>query len=406
MNIGLLTPYYPDAQTTNSGLANHFAVLAQALDNLGHKVVIIHIRSAYEQDDVPVEQSLSKNINLLTYKVSLPAWLHKKLKNKWAVTDLLLKLKCMATAFKNINRIKKKYNLQVIETTSYFSLGYLYLFKKQQLPIVVRVSTTFLQMMDNYYPFKSRAQRELGELEIKMIKKSRFLITHAHDHAREIEKLYSVNASNFTIIPHGINLPVVAASIQKKDTEPLKILYVGRFEYRKGTDTLLQAIPLVLKTNPNVHFELIGSDPKNEYETGFKAQNSPQVFANVTFSGNASNEATNNAYAGCDIFVAPSRYESFGLIYIEAMSFGKPVIGCRVGGVPEIIEDNQNGLFAEMADPVNLAEKILILINNHQLRIDMGINARKTVEDKFTKEKLAENSVAYYKQALTLFKQA
>jgi glycosyltransferase involved in cell wall biosynthesis len=82
------------------------------------------------------------------------------------------------------------------------------------------------------------------------------------------------------------------------------------------------------------------------------------------------------------------------------MSFGKPVIGCRVGGVSEIIEDNQNGLFTKTGDPLDLAEKILFLLRHDAERKRMGLNARQTVEQKFTVEKLAERSVAFYQKIL------
>lgn len=403
MVIGIVTPYYPDMQTTNSGLANHFSVLAQSLINIGNKVVIMHIRPAYENENDRFVQTDSDRLILLTYKVSLPTWFNKMLKNNWAALDFLIKLKCMLVAFKNINRVKKTYNLNVIETTSYYSLCYLYLFKRQEIPIIVRVSTTCLQMMDNYYSFKSRLLRVIGLLEIRMIIKSHFLITHAYDHAKELEKLYNIPAANFHIISHGVNLPPAKSLHLQENSSQVKILYVGRLEYRKGTDVLLEAIPHVLKTYPEAHFELIGSDPNKEYESGFRSQSTPEINACVTFMGNADDHVTKNAYADCDIFVAPSRYESFGLIYIEAMSYGKPAIGCNVGGVSEIIEHNKNGLFATVNDSLDLARQINLLIRNQKLRKEMGVNARKTIEDKFTKEKLAENSLHYYKKAIKFF---
>jgi glycosyltransferase involved in cell wall biosynthesis len=310
----------------------------------------------------------------------------------------------MLVAYKNIDQVIKARALQVIETTSYFSLCYLYLKKRQTIPVVVRVSTTFLQMMDSYYPYKSRLQRAIGSLEIRMISISRFLVTHAKDHAREMEQLYNIPAQNFTIIPHGISLPALGPGNLKGGDERVKILYVGRFEYRKGTDILLAAIPAIVEKNSQVYFELIGNDPENIYENEFNRKNPPAIIAQVKFSGNADNTATAKAYAGCDIFAAPSRYESFGLIYIEAMSYGKPVIGCNVGGVTEIIEDHKNGLLIPADDAAALTAGLELLINNRQLREEMGRQARITVEDRFTKEKLAENTMAYYNQAIKLFK--
>jgi len=400
MNIGLVTPYFPDEETINSGLANHFATLAEALSNAGHEITVIHIRPRYGNETNAFEETITKNNTIiLTYKVALSGTVHKLVKHKWAVTDFLIKIKCMLIAAKHLPHIQKKYKLDVIETSSYFSLCFFYLLTSPSLPIVTRVSTTFLQMLDSYYSFSSRLLKLIAAMEIKLIRKSRYLITHAHDHAKELENLYRIDAQRFHIIPHGINIPT-QEELYCKNNSVLKILYVGRLEYRKGSDILMQTIPLVLRKTDRVIFQIIGLDAEGVYENKFKLENDSEILKKVTFSGQLNNISTYKAYAECDIFVAPSRYESFGLIYIEAMSYGKPVIGCRVGGVPEIIEDNFNGLFAEINDPVSLCNKIIELVNNDALRISMGENARITAISKFSKETLGVSSVAYYEKCI------
>ena len=77
-------------------------------------------------------------------------------------------------------------------------------------------------------------------------------------------------------------------------------------------------------------------------------------------------------YAACDLFVAPSLYESFGLIYLEAMRFAKPVIGCRVGGIPEIVEDGRSGLLVAPGDAAALAKAIRDLLDSPERRATMG----------------------------------
>jgi glycosyltransferase involved in cell wall biosynthesis len=400
MNIGLITPYYTDKKTLNSGIANHVSILAEALGNVGNKVVIVHIRPAYTDEKERFQKTIISNqILLLTYKAALPKWINNLFKSKWTVIDFLLKLQCMFIAARNLKKIKNEYNLQVIETSSYFSLCYFYLFTNPKIPVIIRASTTFLQMMDNYYPFKSRLYRSIGYIEIMMLKKSKYLITHANDHAAELKQLYKLSSKDFHIIPHGIDLPT-APSPLFKTTRPLKVLYVGRLEYRKGIDILLQAIPLIIKKYPDTVFKLIGIDENKAYEHKFQEENAANFKSKVTFIGLLDKQALDKAYSDCDIFVAPSRYESFGLIYIEAMSYGKPVIGCKVGGVSEIILDNQNGLFAIPGDPVSLAEKIISLCVDDTLRTRLGSNARETVENRFTKEILAANSLAYYQKVI------
>jgi glycosyltransferase involved in cell wall biosynthesis len=86
------------------------------------------------------------------------------------------------------------------------------------------------------------------------------------------------------------------------------------------------------------------------------------------------------------------------------MSYGKPVIGCRVGGVTEIIEANENGLFAAAGDAADLTDQMNRLIGDEDLRRRLGAQARRTVREKFTKEILAANSLAYYQEAINRLK--
>ncbi|HEX8022980.1 glycosyltransferase family 4 protein [Mucilaginibacter sp.] len=402
MTIALVTPYFPDEHTIDSGIANHYLLLAQSLAAKGNKVIVLHIRPRYKDEpDTFNKYKLAENITVLIHKVKVPALINKLFKSKWAIIDFALKIRSMRVTSQVLNKIIQQYGVEVIETTSYFSLCYFSLYKKIKAPMAVRVSTTFSQIMNEHYPFKSRVMDVIAKMEISFIKRNKYVITHAHSHALELERLYDIAPKRFEIIPHGINLPVIT---EHPTAGPvIKILYTGRLEYRKGTDVLLAAIPLVLQQNPGILFELIGNDHGNDYQNTFKANNSDNVLQKVIFSGKVDHKTLSQAYQTCDIFVAPSRYESFGLIFIEAMSYGKPVIGCNVGGVSEIITDKYNGLFAEPGDAQSLADKIIQLVNNGDLREQMGLNARKTVEDKFTGGQLADNSLAYYNKIITDF---
>jgi glycosyltransferase involved in cell wall biosynthesis len=82
------------------------------------------------------------------------------------------------------------------------------------------------------------------------------------------------------------------------------------------------------------------------------------------------------------------------------MSCSKPVIACKVGGVPEIVINGWNGLFSDPEDPINLAQKIIYLVEHPEKRTEFGINARNCVENKFTKEALAADSIKYYRELI------
>lgn len=402
MRIGLVTPYYPDYQTLNSGIANHFHLLANELSKLGNEVTILHIRPLYNNEKKDNDYLNSNGIRLITVKVSLPHWLNKILVKHWTIADFILKIKSIYVTWRSIQSIHKEYKLEIIETTSYLSLCFLSEYLKFNVPIINRVSTTFLQILNDHYTFKSRLLNLFGRLEIYVIKNGKHLITHTKTHALELEKIYNSDLKKFKIIPHGISIPPIN-ELNIAPSFPLKILYIGRLEYRKGSDVLMKAIPLVLQAKPKLQFEIVGFDPDGSYENEFRSNNDKKVLEQVTFSGIKENEYVQKAYTNCHIFVAPSRYESFGLIYIESMSYQKPVIGCKVGGVVEIVEDGKNGILIEPNNHEALANKILLLANHENLRLELGTNARRTVEDKFSGKLLALNSVQYYKEVIQYY---
>ena len=101
-------------------------------------------------------------------------------------------------------------------------------------------------------------------------------------------------------------------------------------------------------------------------------------------------------YAACDLVVAPSRYESFGLTALEAMIFAKPCIASDVGGLPEVVADRETGLLVPPDDPEALAAALLRLINDEALRRVMGAAGRRRYEARFTAEKMAQAACAWF----------
>ena len=118
----------------------------------------------------------------------------------------------------------------------------------------------------------------------------------------------------------------------------------------------------------------------------------------VKFLGFVSNEELSNYYRACDIFVVPSVYESFGLIYVEAMMHGKPVIGCKAGGIPEVVNNGKTGILIEPYNVNQLVDGLLRLLNDPQMRQDMGQNARRLCEEKFSFDRMASNTEHLYQK--------
>ena len=104
-----------------------------------------------------------------------------------------------------------------------------------------------------------------------------------------------------------------------------------------------------------------------------------------------------NFYEDCDIFVAPSLYESFGLVYLEAMARGKAVIGCRTGGVPEVVLDGRTGILVPPGDAAALADAILHLVNDGGLAEQLGAAGLQRYRELFTLDAMASQSLDLYR---------
>jgi len=175
----------------------------------------------------------------------------------------------------------------------------------------------------------------------------------------------------------------------------LRLLFVGRLESRKGIDVLLAAAPALLARHPQLHIDIVGNDtipgpdgatPRARFESDPATR---ALRPRIAFHGEVAQPALRGFYAACDIFVAPSRFESFGLILVEAMMFARPAIACHAGGMPEVLAQDETGLLAEPGDPASLAACISRLVDDPTLRAGMGQAARARYERLFTPGRMA-----------------
>ena len=166
-----------------------------------------------------------------------------------------------------------------------------------------------------------------------------------------------------TLDPYLSSVEVPPPSVAVAEGRP-RILTVGRLastDIYKGYDTLIEAMPLVLRDFPNARLRVVGGGDDTSRLQSLAAQHG--VAAAVIFTGIISDEALREEYAACDLFALPSRKEGFGLVFLEAMNFGKPCIGARAGGAPEVINDAV-GQLVEYGNIPDLAAAVADLIRH------------------------------------------
>ena len=202
----------------------------------------------------------------------------------------------------------------------------------------------------------------------------------------------NITSSKVYVIPNGVNLPNIQ-NIQSRSFTKSSIFYVGMLLKSKGVDILISAIPIIKKSIPDVCLYIAGAGKE---ETNLKnLVKELNIEKNVKFLGFITEEEKYTYYKSVDIFVLPSLFEPFGLVLLEAMSCGKPVVASKVGGIPYIVEDGKTGLLFESENVEDLAEKIITLLKDEELRDNMGKVGRERAKE-FTWEKVAESTVEVY----------
>ncbi|RME62284.1 MAG: glycosyltransferase family 1 protein [Caldilineae bacterium] len=278
-----------------------------------------------------------------------------------------------------------------------------------RLPVVARLQTSMRQLA-MIQGDRSTDALLFSQMEQTFLHRAMHLVPNSRATWKQVQEIYRLPGdAPSTIIPHGIK-PVPEEEVPpfawKEAGEPLTILYVGRLEKRKGVQALFEAIPLVVQRHPNVRFVLAGEDNSlhdgfrqatgQDYPTYFR-EKYPDVQAQVSFLGRVSDEKLTELYGACDVFVAPSLYESFGLIYLEAMNYAKPVIGCQAGGIPEVVNHGVTGLLVEPDAHRPLAEALITLVESPQRRYEMGQAGRERLLRSFTHLQMAQGFARVYR---------
>jgi len=162
------------------------------------------------------------------------------------------------------------------------------------------------------------------------------------------------------------------------------ILTVGRWlasERYKGMDTLITALPKLLPRWPELHLVAVGQGDDRDWLEDLAEETGVRM--HVHFLSGLSYAQLAACYAACEVFALPSRGEGFGLVYLEAMACGKPVIGGAHGGAPEVIEDGVTGYLVQHGDAVQLATSIETLLANPEMAAEMGRRGRLRADNEF-----------------------
>jgi glycosyltransferase involved in cell wall biosynthesis len=163
----------------------------------------------------------------------------------------------------------------------------------------------------------------------------------------------------------------------------------------KGITDLLEAMRLVLQQYPQAHLVLVGDGPYREEYTALAQELG--LGDHISWTGLVTDPFAAGVYDGADIVCQLSRWqEGFGQVIAEAMACGKPVVGTRVGAIPEVIEDGVSGFVVERSDVAAIADRILLLLRDRDLRERMGQDGYSIARAKFDLEENVKSLLRSY----------
>jgi phosphatidylinositol alpha-1,6-mannosyltransferase len=218
------------------------------------------------------------------------------------------------------------------------------------------------------------------------------ILAPSSDTARKLADVQSVPAENIRRLPWPLNATMLKfADAPTNLTLPPAfpqgqvVLIVGRWsqsERYKGADDLIEAIAQLRDSLPNLHLAAVGAG--DDLPRLREIARAAGVADRVSFLEALTQEEIAACYARCEVFALPSTGEGFGLVFLEAMAFGKPVIGADSGGIPDLVEDGINGVLVRPRDRQQLVEALASLLSDPLRRERLGRRGVEVVRSRFS----------------------
>lgn len=274
-----------------------------------------------------------------------------------------------------------------------------------------KLSQPFKPEWDARVLYKRLTIEKIISAERNALQRAPHLLANSSTIISQIESAYDIAiADRCTTVAHGtqdilgaLGLSLSEKLIARREQGTLKVLVPGRFELRKGYD-LAMRIAANLADTPGIHFDFVGENVSQKAVQSALADSGVDItkLKNATFHGLVDRDALDRLYANTDVALVLSRFESFGLVAIEAMSAGTPVIALAGGALPEVVEQNRSGwLFNEAVDTVEkISEWLRHLVTARDIVEATSVSAYNIYLTQYSVESMSKGILSFY-EAIT-----
>ncbi len=400
MNVLLLSYEYPP-ETGFGGIGTYTWYHARALARLGHRVHVLAGATeptplrTYEHDGVTVFRFRNGSRAAAMIRGQLGRmrlwWTRSRLENAHAM-------------LRGVRALQTQYQYDVIEMPECGGEGML-LNTRVRTPRVVRLHSPARLIMP-YYDVRPLDITLCSAAEMHGIRTADALTACSRFMADEARKKLAIDEP-ITVIPNGIDLrlfdseePIDFRSRFDLPQDRPIVFFAGRMEARKGVHLCARIAADVLERY-DVAFVMAGDDLFGHVTRTLRPElERRRLRGSFHYLGRLSLDEVRAGVRACDVFLLPSLWENCPYSCLEAMAAGRAIVGSDQGGIPELIKDGENGMLSPAGDPSGFAGRLGTLIEDSCLRARLGRNARRTVEEDLTDERIAALSLENYERVV------
>ncbi|MEM3907197.1 MAG: glycosyltransferase family 4 protein [Nitrososphaerota archaeon] len=379
MNILHITYIYPPKPYVADGITNVVYNVTRELAKKGHQVTVFtsNLSDLHSYRSLPTGHFIINDVNVFYFRC---LWKYKT----FMFTPSMIQILKNENSF-DIIHIHDARSFQAIST---------YLLQKtKDIPYAFQPHGSYLSLSDLPKQYHVETLRLIIDKVIsqRVVRNASRIIALNRFEAEQYRAM-GVPEEKIAIIPNGIdlseytNLPPKGSFKSKHNIPEDKkiILYLGRIHKIKGIDFLIKAYAYLVKKIGCKDTILVIAGPDDGYLNEAKALvKSLKIDDSVMFTGPLYGRDKLEAYVDSEVYVLPSRYETFPMTVLEAYACGKPVIASNVSGLKELIVEGETGFLFKVGDVEQLAAKMLYILRNEDITVKIGLAGRSFVKENF-----------------------
>jgi glycosyltransferase involved in cell wall biosynthesis len=400
MKIALFVPSWPPGFAAN-GIVTYASQLVPALRRLGHEVFVLTFAKGAIDDD-------PHTIDLRSFASAPTLW--RRAMFKLAPDTAAFNAASLAIA-SAINDLVKKHKPDVFEMEESFGWSFA-ISRMNLLPVVVRLhGPWFLNGRFNDPHDVASSKRYREEWEGRALQHAHFVTAPSAQVLRTVKSHYRLDLTESRVIPNPVD---TASRTELWNIETCcknSLLFVGRFDSRKGGDLVLSTFAELAATYPALTLTFVGPDRGIKYDDKvlsfdeFVRSKLPErCRRQIMFHGQMSQLNVTSLRAKHFITIVASQYEILPYSVLEPMSLACPLIATAVGGIPELIRHQQNGLLVPTQNIKAMAAACQSLLNDQALAVRLGRQAWRDCQDFYGPDNIAMQTVEAYQEAINRFK--